>query len=454
MSVLFTSASYFVAGVVAYYAILFGIALLRGGPDGLEPPLAFVIFVAALNEEAVIAETLRSLLSLDHPRLVVCVGDDASTDATPEILRSYASHPQVMIVRRELPHAQVGKSDVLNACYAKTVAMLSSTHPILGGMDPERVIVGIVDADGRLDQHALGEVAPYFGDHGVASVQIGVRIANADTNLLTRMQDMEFVGFSAFVQRARDRLGSSGLGGNGQFTRLSALVELHIERGGPWLIDALTEDLELGLALICRGWRTRYCPTTYVAQQGLPGWRALFRQRTRWIQGHYRCWSYIPRLGSAPTSFITRLDLTLYLLLIVTVIVVTFSTVVSILAGFGAIAVHNDFLASIPAGRARNTASVLIGIAPLAMFMFAYQRHALRRLRLWDVPAAGVLFTLYTYVWVLATVRAFVRMGMGRRNWVKTPRVAEEAGTLAPAPSHAMAGATSLPAVPAAPRRG
>jgi 1,2-diacylglycerol 3-beta-glucosyltransferase len=439
VSMLFTGASYFVAAVVVYYAVLFAISLLRGGPDGVAPPLAFVIFVAALNEEAVIAETMRSLLALDHERLVVCVGDDGSTDTTPRLLTCYRAHPRVMIVRRELPRAQVGKSDVLNECFERTVAMLRSAHPILSSIDAERVIVGIVDADGRLDRHALREVGPYFGDPGVASVQIGVRIANAETNLLTRMQDMEFVGFSAFVQRARDRLGSSGLGGNGQFTRLSALVELHADRGGPWLTHALTEDLELGLALICRGWRTRYCPTAYVAQQGLPGWKALFRQRTRWIQGHYRCWSYIPRLAIAPTSFVARLDLMLYLLLIVTVIVVTFSTVVSVLAGFGVITAQNDFLSAIPVGRARNAASVLIGVAPLAMFMFAYQRHSLRPLRIWDVPAAGVLFTLYTYVWVLATARAFVRMATGRRDWVKTPRVAELAGAQEATPSPAAA---------------
>jgi cellulose synthase/poly-beta-1,6-N-acetylglucosamine synthase-like glycosyltransferase len=426
MSLLVTCASYFVVGVVIYYVVLFGVSLLRhrGGASG-DLPAAYVIFVAALNEEAVIAQTLQSLLALDHERFVICVGDDSSNDATPEILARYKDEERVCVLRRVPPRARIGKSDVLNECLEQTLRLVRSSHPVLGGLDPAAVVVGIVDADGRLDTDCLRRVGPYFGEARVASVQIGVRIANASTNLLTRMQDMEFVGFSAFVQRARDRVGSSGLGGNGQFTRLSALLDLKAARGGPWRIHALTEDLELGLALVCRGWRTRYCPDAYVAQQGLPGWRALFRQRTRWIQGHYRCWSYLPKLTRAPTSAITRLDLSLYLLLIVTVLVVTFNAVASALTMASVIVPRNGFLAFVPAGTAHNAISLGLGLAPLAMFMFVYQRHAASGFRMWEIPAAGFLFTLYTYVWVLATARALARNVSGRGNWVKTPRVPE-----------------------------
>jgi cellulose synthase/poly-beta-1,6-N-acetylglucosamine synthase-like glycosyltransferase len=435
MAILLTATSYFVATVVVYYAALFCVSLLRHSAGSGELPAAYVIFVAALNEEAVIAQTLERLLALDHSRFVVCVGNDSSTDATPEILDRYVENPRVSVLHRQLPRAQTGKSDVLNECMEQTMRMLSSEHPVLGGLDPASVVVGIVDADGWLDRDTLSAVGPYFSDASVASVQIGVRIANASTNLLTRMQDMEFVGFSAFVQRARDRVGSSGLGGNGQFTRLSALLDLEAARGGPWRVDALTEDLELGLALVCRGWRTRYCPSVYVAQQGLPSWPALFRQRTRWIQGHYRCWSYLPRLMRAPATLMTRLDLSLYLLLIVTVIIVSFNAVVATLMIAGLVSAHNDFLSFLTAGSLRNTVSLTFGLAPLGMFMYVYQRHATKGFRIWEIPAAGLLFTLYTYVWILATIRAFARTLSGRQNWVKTPRVVEPA--MVSADSHA-----------------
>lgn len=430
MSLLVICASYFVAAVVVYYMLLFGVSLMRhwAGVTGALPA-AYVIFVAALNEEAVIAQTLESLLGLDHERFVICVGNDASSDATPEILAGYEDDPRVCVLHREAPRAQIGKSDVLNECMEQAMRLVDSSHPVLGGLDPASVVVGIVDADGRLGADCLRRVAPYFGDPSIASVQIGVRIANAQANLLTRMQDIEFVGFSAFVQRARDHVGSSGLGGNGQFTRLRALLDLKAARGGPWKTDALTEDLELGLALVCRGWRTRYCPDAYVAQQGLPGWRALFRQRTRWIQGHYRCWGYLPKLMRAPVTWLTRLDLSLYLLLIVTVIVVTFNVVAAALTFAQVVAPQNGFLSFIPAGIVHNAVSLGLGLAPLVMFMYVYQRNAAKGFRIWEIPAAGFLFTLYTYVWVLATVRALARNLCGRSNWVKTPRVVESVPT-------------------------
>jgi hypothetical protein len=59
--------------------------------------------------------------------------------------------------------------------------------------------------------------------------------------------------------------------------------------------------------------------------------------------------------------------------------------------------------------------------------MYVYQRHATKGFRIWEIPAAGLVFTLYTYVWILATIRALARTLSGRQNWVKTPRVVEPA---------------------------
>ena len=147
MTLALTAASYFVASVVIYYAVLFGISLLRHRTNGDGAPDAFVIFVAAMNEEAVIGATLESLLSLDHDRFVICVGDDGSTDATPQILQRYADDPRVGVVHRKGPRAQIGKSDVLNDCLEATMRMITSDHRVLGGLDPASVVIGIVDAD-------------------------------------------------------------------------------------------------------------------------------------------------------------------------------------------------------------------------------------------------------------------------------------------------------------------
>jgi len=56
----------------------------------------------------------------------------------------------------------------------------------------------------------------------MGAVQIGVEMRNAASNLLARLQDMEFTVFTEVFQRARAAdSAASALGGNGQFVRLA-----------------------------------------------------------------------------------------------------------------------------------------------------------------------------------------------------------------------------------------
>src|SRR5439155_9306443 len=111
--------------------------------------------------------------------------------------------------------------------------------------------------------------------------------------------------------KAKDRIGSATLGGNGQCARLSALATL-----GPMPWEAsLTEDLDLSLRLIMNGWRLRFCPSAAVWQEALPGFRRLVRQRSRWLQGHLVSWGHLPALLHRPLPLHTRLDLLIFLLL-------------------------------------------------------------------------------------------------------------------------------------------
>ena len=165
--------------------------------------------------------------------------------------------------------------------------------------------MAVFDADGRLENNALFEVASRFRDPKTGAVQVGVQMRNAETNLLARLQDFEFVVFAEIFQRARERLGSVGLGGNGQFVRLSALRSLG---SSPWT-GCLTEDLELGIRLLLAGWNNAYCPTTSVSQQAVIGVGRWWRQRSRWFHGRSnagassrKSWAPSCRLSLAPTS--------------------------------------------------------------------------------------------------------------------------------------------------------
>lgn len=424
MTIDLTVLSWVIALVVAYYLVLFLFSLVRRPPPAAADRPLMVILVPARNEELVLDGTLRTLTGLSYDGdFRVLVVDDASTDATPDITEAWtARDSRIRASRRVPPEAAQGKSEVLNHAFGLVMGWLQARDPWLAGHDSDDIVLVIVDADGRLEQHSLQRVAPYFSDPRVGSVQIGVRIANARANALARMQDIEFVGFSWLVQIARDWFGSSGLGGNGQFTRLGALESL---TGDPWRRGALTEDLDLGLRLVRVGWRTRFCHLTYVDQQGLDAWRPLLRQRTRWIQGHYQCWRHLRGLAtSRATSLAARLDLMLYLLLVVTVLLVSFTVTMGILAVLGVVTVTNDFLLWLPYGEPRRLASLLLSVIPLTIFIGTYQRHSAYPFRWYEIPAAALAFTLYGYVWLWVSLRALTNLALRRNTWVKTPRMA------------------------------
>ena len=192
------------------------------------------------------------------------------------------------------------------------------------------MIVGVIDADGRLDatSPALISGTGYFGDDHVGAVQIKVRLFRGDEHglagtlkatergrRLVRLQDVEFTAVFAAIQTLRRHVGSVGMGGNGQFARLSVLDEIAAEHGTPWH-GALLEDFELGLHVLLAGYKTEYCHDACVAQEGLPTLRALVRQRSRWAQGAMQCVRYLwPILRSKRIATGGALEITYFLFL-------------------------------------------------------------------------------------------------------------------------------------------
>jgi 1,2-diacylglycerol 3-beta-glucosyltransferase len=425
MAINLTWLSYLMAGVVAYYSLLFLLSLrkprLGRQQEGLVHPL--VIFViAAHNEELVIGQTLASLVGLRYDDLLVFVMNDGSSDRTSEIAHAVALRDsRVTVVDRGPDIAGRGKGEVLNHAFQILRGMLIGKDARLQGRTAEDIIVAVVDGDAQLDPDTLVKVLPLFQDPKTGGAQIGVRIQNATSNVLARMQDMEFIGFSAIVQIARTHLGSVGLGGNGQFTRLSALISM---KRNPWS-KCLTEDLDLGLSLVKEGWRMKFCADAFVSQQGLTRLRPFLRQRTRWIQGHYQCWSHLPSIWrSNDLSLVTKVDLSLYLVMVVLVVLVTLNMAIAILGIFGFVTVTNNFLSWWPEGHIHNVFTTLFTFGPLFGFLIYYQMKALKAFRWWELPAYACFFSLYCYVSFLPTLRAWGRLMFRKGGWVKTPRLA------------------------------
>jgi cellulose synthase/poly-beta-1,6-N-acetylglucosamine synthase-like glycosyltransferase len=232
---------------------------------------------------------------------------------------------------------------------------------------------------------------------------------------------MEFTVFTEIFQRARQLIGSVGLGGNGQFVRLAALDSLG---DAPWS-DCLTEDLDLGVRILLEGWRNAYCPTVCVDQQAVTEVKRWVRQRTRWFQGHLQCWRLIPAILRSSLRARVASDIVWYLTLPVAVLLIPVATLPIAIA----VIVQIVLTPSTALGFATANHGMLLVLAYLLCFGQAYPYAFVYWLRgrtsflraLW----LAHLFEAYSHLWLIAGWLALYRFVRRRRGWDKTARVVE-----------------------------
>lgn len=263
------------------------------------PPVT--VFIAAHNEERVIADCIVALLGSDYPRerLRIVPVNDRSTDGTRAIIDRYAAD----FPERIVPFHRVGGKAGKAAALKDALALASGD------------IVIVFDADYVPPKGLLRRlVAPFF-DPEVGAVMGRVVPANAGTNLLTRLLDLERSAGYQVGQQARMNLGGAPqYGGTVGGVRLSA-----VQAVGGWHDDTLAEDTDITFRLLVGGWKTAYCNRAECYEEVPEEWPVRMRQLSRWAKGHnqvlYRCWR--PLLASPFLTLRERIDGILLLLVFV-----------------------------------------------------------------------------------------------------------------------------------------
>jgi cellulose synthase/poly-beta-1,6-N-acetylglucosamine synthase-like glycosyltransferase len=302
------------------------------------------------------------------------------------------------------------------------------------------VIVMVLDADGLMSENAFRQAAGplAFGDPEVGAAQTAVWMSNVDdpalktavgfgrvkqgfARYLILMQDMEFRTTIAAMQSLRRHTLTVGLGGNGQFTRLSALDAIARTSGEPWH-GALLEDYELAIHVMLSGYKTVYMHDAHVSQEALPGLRRLLTQRTRWCHGGMQCSIYLGRIFESPyfsnigaiecsyflvQPFIQILGLVLWPTLFITMVAQGSLTMGGIQAWLAA----SWFIIPL---------IIATGIAPFALWGPVYRRSW------WAGVLWGVGYWLYMYQNYVSVLRATYRLVTGRQGWAKTRRNNED----------------------------
>lgn len=232
------------------------------------PPVS--ILIPARNEEIVIGNTLKKILSLDYPRekIEVIVIDDGSTDKTGVILEEIASRDdRIKPVR--LPIAPVGRGKA----HALNMGLRQTRHDL----------IAIYDADNNPEPSSLKLLVMHLISDAELGAVIGkFRTLNRRRNLLTRFINIETLSFQWILQAGRYRAFKIAvLPGTNFVIRKDVLASC-----GGWDEAAITEDAELSVRIYQKGWKIKFVPTAVTWEQEPEKWHTWTHQRTRWVRGN------------------------------------------------------------------------------------------------------------------------------------------------------------------------
>lgn len=226
---------------------------------------AVSILIAAYNEAANIAETLKSIAASHYPGTIqVIVIDDGSQDATAAIVTQHLQdYPWLQLIRQP---KNSGKANALNAGLALC----------------EHDLVITIDADSYLYHDALTALVERFllDPPSTRAVAGSVLVRNSRENWVTRAQEWDYFHGIASIKRAQS-LFQGTLVAQGAF---SIYCRHSLQDVGGWP-NCVGEDIVLSWALLKRGYRIGYCEDACLFTNAPTTVRQFVRQRQRWSRG-------------------------------------------------------------------------------------------------------------------------------------------------------------------------
>jgi cellulose synthase/poly-beta-1,6-N-acetylglucosamine synthase-like glycosyltransferase len=387
--------------LVSLYMMLYAwenperLAATAGPARFLPPRLSFTLLVPARHEEAVIAATIRRLLSSNYPTdlvevVVVCHANDVGTIAAARQVE----------VRSCRARVETFTSGPINKPHGLNVGLRRSS----------REIVAVFDAEDDVHPDILNAVNTVMLQERVGVVQAGVQLMNFRDHWFSVHNCLEYFFWFKSRLHFHAAVGMIPLGGNTVFMRREL-----VERVGGWDEACLTEDADIGLRLSVLGQSIRVVYNSrWATREETPnGAKALVRQRTRWHQGFLQVlrkgdWRVLPRRRQRALALLTLgqplMDAALVTslpLMVVASLRLHLPVPIALLSLCPLYAVAFQLLANLVGAVlfAREFGQVL----PAAML-------------------PRILFTYLPYQWLLglSALRATVREARGHNNWEKT----------------------------------
>jgi biofilm PGA synthesis N-glycosyltransferase PgaC len=261
-------------------AFLIASLLLDRRPTRMQPSRypAISILIAAYNEEASIADTLRSIANQDYPgTFEVFVIDDGSRDRTAAIVDA-CDHDWLRLLRQ--PH-NAGKSAALNRGLAEARFDLVVT----------------LDADSFLYRDALKNlVERYMSDPPNTRAVAGTMLVrNSRKNWVTKAQEWDYFHGIAAIKRVQS-LYQGTLVAQGAF---SIYDRATLREVGGWA-ECVGEDIVLTWAMLRRGWRVGHAEDACCFTNAPDTLHQFVRQRQRWARGMMEAFRQFPDILLKP----------------------------------------------------------------------------------------------------------------------------------------------------------
>jgi cellulose synthase/poly-beta-1,6-N-acetylglucosamine synthase-like glycosyltransferase len=242
------------------------------------------LLVAAHNEEAEIDKRIRTALAMDYPRekLEIVIASDGSSDATADIVRSYADCGVRLLDYRP----RRGKAGVLNAAFAE-----------LHGE-----VVLLSDANTHIEAPALRKLVRWFRDPTVGVVCGRLILTDPLTG---KNADGLYWRYETFLKKCEGRLGGL-LGANG------AIYAIRRRLFAPLPADTIVDDFVLPLQAKLRTGCAIVFDASAVAREETPAAIGTeFQRRSRIGAGGFQSIAWLwpllsPRHGWTAFTFLSH----------------------------------------------------------------------------------------------------------------------------------------------------
>ncbi len=224
------------------------------------PP--FTVLIPAYNEEESIARCIDSVLLQTLPPDRVVLINDGSTDSTLEIMQLY----------REIFPERIVVINIERNTGNKALALRAAIPYIKGD------VVFFTDADSELDSKAFEYMIQHFLDPEVGGVCGYVR--SRKHNIITGVRELQYILGQEIHKKGQGVL-------NAVTVIPGPIGAVRRELFDP-SIDTLTEDMDLTLSLLEKGYRIVYERRAIAWTSDPPNLRSYVNQTIRWFAGFFQ----------------------------------------------------------------------------------------------------------------------------------------------------------------------